>query len=57
MGDLMASEIAELWGMTFQRVQSHCKEGWIEGVINKGIWLIPKDGKKPIDSRKESKNN
>ena len=54
---LMTSEIAELWGITFQRVQIHCKEGCIEGVINKGIWLIPKDGKKPIDSRKESKIN
>lgn len=49
---LTTSEIAKAWGITSRRVQILCKEGRIESAIFKGIWLIPKNAKKPIDSRK-----
>ena len=38
---LTTSEIAKIWGITARRVQILCKEGRVEGAINKGIWLIP----------------
>lgn len=53
---LTTSEIAKIWGITVRRVQILCKEGRIEGVINKGIWLIPDNAKKPEDPRKATKN-
>lgn len=49
---LTTSEIAKIWGITARRVQILCKEGRIEGAINKGIWLIPDNAKKPKDPRK-----
>ncbi|MFN2926669.1 helix-turn-helix domain-containing protein [Lachnospiraceae bacterium YH-ros2228] len=53
---LTTSEIAKIWGITARRVQVLCKEGRIEGAINKGIWLIPDNAKKPEDPRKAKKN-
>ena len=34
---LPTSEIAKIWGIAVRRVQILCKEGRIEGVVNKGI--------------------
>ncbi|MBR4543001.1 MAG: helix-turn-helix domain-containing protein [Lachnospiraceae bacterium] len=52
---LTTSEIAKIWGITARRVQILCKEGRIEGAINKGIWLIPDTTPKPNDARKGRK--
>ena len=52
---LTTSEIAKIWGITARRVQILCKEGRIEGAINKGIWLIPDNAEKPEDPRRVRK--
>ena len=52
---LPTSEIAKIWGITVRRVQILCKEGRIEGVVNKGIWLIPDTTPKHEDARKVRK--
>ena len=52
---LTTSEIAKIWGITARRVQILCKEGRIEGAVNKGIWLIPDTASKPADARKVRK--
>ena len=53
---LTTSEVGKVWGISARRVQILCKEGRIDGAINKGIWLIPSDAKKPEDPRKLRKN-
>lgn len=52
---LTTGEMAEKWGVTARRVQIYCKEGRVDGAINKGIWLIPSDAKKPTDPRRVKK--
>lgn len=52
---LSTAEIAEKWQVSPRWVQMYCKEGRIEGAINKGIWLIPSDAKKPTDPRRVKK--
>lgn len=52
---LTTTEISKLWGISTRRIQILCKEGRVEGAVNKGIWLIPADAKKPEDPRKDGK--
>lgn len=52
---LTTSEVGKNWGITARRVQILCKEGRVDGAVFKGIWLIPKDAKKPSDPRKIGK--
>ena len=41
-------EIAEKWDVTPRRVQILCRENRVEGAIKQcGVWLIPRDAKKP----------
>lgn len=55
---LTPSEIAELWGVSRQRVWKLCSEGRVKGAIkNRGGWLIPADAKQPPDPRFDSADN
>lgn len=48
MGFLTSEEIAEKWNVSARRVTTLCKEGRVEGAIQKsGIWLIPENAEKP----------
>lgn len=55
---ISVSEAAKRWGISERRVQKLCEENRIEGVAKFSyMWMIPKDGEKPIDGRrKESKH-
>lgn len=49
---LTTSEVAEKWGISTRRVVVLCKEGRIDGAVQKSrVWLIPKGAKKPEDGR------
>ena len=52
---LTTTEAAERWGITPRRVQVLCKSGRIEGVVYKGVWLIPANAEKPEDPRRVRK--
>ena len=43
---------AEKWGVTPRRANYYCAAGRIPGAVKMaGVWLIPKNAKKPIDGR------
>lgn len=45
---LTSEEIAEKWNVSARRVTTLCKEGRVEGAVQKGgIWLIPENAEKP----------
>lgn len=49
-----SAECAKRWGISQRRVAIYCKDGRIDGaVLISNRWLIPKDAKKTIDSRKK----
>lgn len=53
---LTSAECAEKWNVSQRRVAIYCKEGRIEGAIQKGrMWFIPVGTEKPIDPRKARK--
>lgn len=54
---LTTTEVSKLWKISPRRVRVLCKEGRVSGAVNKGIWLIPADSKKPEDPRKEKGKN
>ena len=42
------------WGISERRIQRLCSEDRIEGAIKfSGVWLIPKEAKKPADGRRK----
>ena len=59
MDYLTAKEMSEVWGIKPRMVMTYCQRGSVPGVLKKGgIWLIPKDSKKPVDGRtREGKKN
>ena len=57
MNFLTTAEQAKIWNISQRRVAILCKEGRVEGAMLKGkTWLIPEGAEKPIDPRKERKN-
>lgn len=53
MDYLTTSEAAEKWNISRRRVTVLCSTGRISGALQKGgMWLIPKNAKKPEDGRK-----
>lgn len=51
---MSAKEAAEKWDITRRRVQVYCIGDRIPGAVKvSGVWLIPKDAKKPSDPRKK----
>ena len=58
MDYITTKEAAEKWGLTERRVQVLCRQGKIPGVARLGwAWAIPKDAKKPEDSRKKKESS
>jgi len=54
MDYLTARQTAEKWGVSLRWVQALLKAGRIDGAIRPARdWLIPKDAKKPRDTRVE----
>lgn len=52
MDYITLKEAAENWGMTPRRVNYYCTGDRIPGAVKMaGVWLIPKDAKKPVDMR------
>jgi len=52
MNYITAKEAAIQWGISDRRVLQYCNEQKIEDAQKiGGIWLIPKDAKKPADGR------
>jgi len=55
MDYITTKEAGIVWGISERRIQVLCKQGRIVGVQKLGkSWAIPKDAKKPSDSRKKS---
>ncbi len=55
---LTSEEVALKWNISARRVTTLCKDGRIEGAIQKGgIWLIPNDAKKPESRKRGRKSN
>ena len=53
---LTSAECAEKWNVSQRWVAIYCKEGRIEGAVQKGrMWFIPAGTEKPIDPRKARK--
>jgi len=52
MDYMSVREAADKWGVSVRWVQKLCEINRIEGVLRFGrAWMIPKDAKKPIDTR------
>ena len=52
MDYMTLKEAAEKWGVTPRRANYYCAAGRIPGAVKMaGVWLIPKNAKKPIDGR------
>ena len=52
MDYMTLKEAAEKCGVTPRRVNYYCAAGRIPGAVKMaGVWLIPKNAKKPIDGR------
>ena len=52
MDYMTLKEAAKKWGVTPRRVNYYCAAGRIPGAVKMaGVWLIPKNAKKPIDGR------
>lgn len=53
---LTSEEIAQKWDISARRVTTLCKEGRIEGAVQKsGVWLIPDDAQKPVSMKRGRK--
>ena len=53
---MTSAECAEKWNVSQRWVAIQCKEGRIEGAVQKGrMWFIPDGTEKPIDPRKARK--
>jgi adenine-specific DNA-methyltransferase len=55
---LTSTELADIWKISSRRISVLCSEGRVIGAFKKGkTWLIPSEARKPIDSRKKTKNS
>lgn len=55
---LTSTELSNIWDISSRRISVLCSEGRILGAFKKGkTWLIPREAKKPIDSRKNVNKN
>ncbi len=55
---LTSEEMAQKWSISARRVTTLCKDGRIDGAIQKGgIWLIPGDAQKPESRKRGRKSN
>ena len=53
---MTSAECAKKWNVSQRWVAIYCKEGRIEGAVQKGrMWFIPVGTEKPIDPRKARK--
>ena len=53
MDYLTSEEIAQKWDISTRRVTTLCKDGRIDGAVQKsGIWLIPHTAKKPENMKR-----
>ena len=49
---MTVQDAAKLWEISERRIQKHCEENRIDGVVRLSrVWLIPKDAQKPTDGR------
>lgn len=56
MDYLTTKEIADKWNISQRRVTVLCATRRVPGAVQKsGVWLIPKNAKKPADARKVQK--
>ena len=56
MDYLTSEEIAQKWDISTRRVTTLCKDGRIDGAVQKsGIWLIPHTAKKPENMKRGRK--
>ena len=55
MDILTIKEASYIWGISIRRITVLCNEGRIEGAQKiAGVWLLPKNSKKPADARVKS---
>lgn len=55
---LTSEEIAQKWNISARRVTTLCKDGRIDGAVQKGgVWLIPDDAQKPESMKRGRKSN
>lgn len=53
---LTSNEIANKWNISTRRVTTLCKDGRIEGAVQKGgVWLIPDNVQKPASMKRGRK--
>ena len=58
MDYLTSEEVALKWNISARRVTTLCRDGRIEGAVQKGgIWLIPDNVKKPESMKRGRKAN
>ncbi len=58
MDYLTSEEIAQKWDISTRRVTTLCKDGRIDGAVQKsGVWLIPNDAQKPASMKRGRKNS
>lgn len=56
MDYLTSEEIAQKWDISTRRVTTLCKDGRIDGAVQKsGVWLIPDTAKKPENMKRGRK--
>lgn len=55
---LTSNEIANKWNISTRRVTTLCKDGRIEGAVQKGgVWLIPDNIQKPASMKRGRKTD
>lgn len=55
---MTTNEASEKWGISQRRVRVLCRDGKIEGCIQKGkLWIIPENAEKPADGRIKGKES
>ena len=55
MDILTVKEVSLIWGISVRRINVLCNQGRILGAKKiAGVWLLPKDAKKPMDARVKS---
>jgi len=58
MDYMTLKEASEKWGVTPRRINYYCASERIPGAVKMaGVWLIPKDAKKPADGRRKKERN
>jgi len=56
MDYLTSEEIAQKWDISTRRVTTLCKDGRIDGAVQKsGVWLIPNTANKPENMKRGRK--